>query len=238
MKSRALLLAATCVLAVFPVAHAAADTLRIWRDCSTSMSEGDYRLVVDTLLKSVRPFVQIDRIELVRFSCGDARLSTALPQEFRLADASAKPPNGVMAIFRAAVVAEASAAEEARANALEHMVRPVLLEAPEAIARCTRFDSLGARMLKENRPLSVVVTDGWVDCPQRPADGRFSSATIVVVLPRREDAMSDDATGIRRRVRDMERFFPGATVIEGYEVATVLAQQITRTVQPTLTGDK
>ena len=205
------------VIVVVAAAPAFAGTLRVWRDCSTSMSEMEYSRAVDMLLEAIGPLIQINRVELLRFSCGNARLATARPEAFELGN-RAQQLNPLSRLFRIGVDAAGGAKEEARWFDLVNRVKPALLLPPQIIASCIRFDMLAQRVANDRRPFNVILTDGWLDCQQAPPQAEFVGEIIVVVIPRTVDPISDDPTLPRSRVRDMARFFPDAAIVEPYQM--------------------
>ena len=86
--------------------------------------------------------------------------------------------------------------------------REYLLQAPSVGALCTHFRPLAERMKSDGVRYSVLITDGWADCPdekgQPPGGVELRGRHAVVQLTRRADSQAR-----RRRVPAPQAFLRG-----------------------------
>ena len=212
---------------------ASADTLTFWRDCSSSMSEAELEKLVPVLRDVIEAEERIDRIETIRFSCADGRTFSQRPTTFALPSkpiqARQKRTGMISEWFLAGVEAAASETtarhiealntfRNKRSKAIEEFVRDVRT-GPSRSAGCTRFDALAVRIVEENRPFNVMLTDGWVDCPITVTPlQEFTGRLAIVLVPRETDSPSAEVELFETRATDMRRFFPNSTVVKPYQL--------------------
>jgi hypothetical protein len=199
-------------------------TIRVWRDCSGSPSEVELAHAVPGIIAALEQLDWVTQIELLRFSCGGERLAMARPEVFSLSGQTERTAHSPLGkLFKAQTEAASVASLAARHEVLSGPFRDAVLRAPTNGAPCTRFDAVCERMVGERRPFELVLTDGWVDCAQTaPRDARGRGATVVIVVPRKEDPAGDDPATLHERLDAMRKAFPGATVVPPYGLSQAL----------------
>lgn len=216
-----------------------ARVLRVWRDFSKSADEGTLAKIADELAEAIMLHrEQIVGIEVVRFANARDSVWSELPEKFIWGPAPEVPafnPDLSKApadakLFKDAMEkytrAERRRYEEERAQLLgeynsrveEQLKRfkGYLLQGPSVAAPCTHFAPLAERMRAENLPYSVLITDGWADCPAErghvPGGVELRGRHAVIQLTRRADTQSDDEEFLRRG-EFLRGLFPTAEVV-------------------------
>lgn len=218
---------------------ASANTLRVWRDFSKSTDEEMLAKIVDELASAImRHKEQIVGVEIVRFAEETNSIWAAMPEkfiwgtapevpEFELDMTKAPPP---AKLFKDAkeeyIQSERRKYEERKALLLseykarvdEQMkkFRDYLLQSPVVGAPCTRFAPLAERMRAENLPYSVLITDGWADCPDEkghaPNGVELRGRHAVIQLTRYADSQANDEEFLRRNAF-LRGLFPTSEVL-------------------------
>ncbi|HEV7891704.1 MAG TPA: hypothetical protein VGP08_13770 [Pyrinomonadaceae bacterium] len=222
-----------------------ADTLRVWRDFSKSADEEMLAKIADDLVEAImRHKEQVVGVEVVRFAEGDKSVWSGVPVKFVWGpapevaefkpDPSKAPPNAKL--FKDAMEkyldGERRNHEERNARLLseygERVVarlkefREYLLQGPTVGAPCTHFGPLAGRMKADGVRYSVLITDGWADCPDekgQPAGGvELSGRHAVIQLTRHADSYADDEE-FPRREEFLRGLFPKSEVVPASSTA-------------------
>lgn len=218
---------------------AATETLRVWRDFSKSADEETLAKIADELIEAImRHKEQIVGVEVVRFADGGKSVWAGVPAKFVWGpapevaefkpDPSRAPPNAKL--FKDAMdkynEGERRKHEEKNALLLSEYrslvetrlkeFREYLLQGPTAGALCTHFGPLAERMKSDGVRYSVLITDGWADCPdekgQPPSGVELSGRHAVIQLTRRADSRADDEE-FPRREAFLRGLFPKSEVV-------------------------
>jgi hypothetical protein len=214
-------------------------TVRLWRDYSNSVDERVLARIAEELADAIMLHKeQVVGVEVVRFADGANSVWAETPAKFNWGpapeipeftpDLSKAPTNArlfkdAMKDYvegqrreyekeKARLLSEYGARVEEQLNKFtEH-----LLERPKAAAPCTRFTTLAERMRLEDLPHSVLLTDGWADCPDergRAAEGvALNGRHAIIQLTRHADSQADDAEYLKRKAF-LEGLFPASKVV-------------------------
>jgi hypothetical protein len=218
---------------------AASETLRVWRDFSMSADEETLAKIADELIEAImRHKEQVVGVEVVRFADGEKSVWSGVPAKFVWGpapevaefkpDPSKAPPNAKL--FKdamdkynegerrkheeknALLLSEYRAGVEARLKEF----REYLLQGPTVGAPCTHFRPLAERMKSDGVRYSVLITDGWADCPgekgQAAGGVELSGRHAVIQLTRRADSQADDEE-FPRREEFLRGLFPKSEVV-------------------------
>jgi hypothetical protein len=113
-------------------------------------------------------------------------------------------------------------AHRARVEKEFDRMRAYLAETATVPAPCTRFGDLAARVIAEDLPRTIILTDGWVDCKEdldavyaaNDAQG-MTGRLLIILLPRKGDSGSEVEI-YNQRARRMKQLFPNAKVVPAY----------------------
>jgi hypothetical protein len=185
------------------------------------MSEEDLQRVLPVLLQAIKLYsTAFEGLEVVRFSCGHERISTAHVEQFLWPPMESKVTLA-QTIFK---VAQSSYALVARRKyneqvdlELERFQRYVS-EPPKGRALCTRFTDLAVRIEDENLRWNLLISDGWNDCRDKlKVENQMTGRLVIVLLPRRrERSGQSENTIFEQRKQEMRRLFPTAEIIHPY----------------------
>jgi hypothetical protein len=216
-----------------------ANTVRVWRDYSKSIDEETLAKIANELAGAImRHKEQIVGIEVVRFANGTNSVWAELPVKFIWGPApeiSEFKPNLDNAptdtkLFKDAMKRyiegehrkheeeEARLLSEYKAHVEEQLKRftDYLLQGPTVGAPCTRFTTLAERMRTEDLPYSVLITDGWADCPNEKnhsTDGVvLHGKHVILQLTRHADSQADDEDFLQREAF-LHTLFPTSKVV-------------------------
>ncbi|HEX8146542.1 MAG TPA: hypothetical protein VF591_04985 [Pyrinomonadaceae bacterium] len=222
-----------------PPPSSPASTLRVWRDFSKSADEKTLARIAEELADAVMLHKeQIIGVEVVRFANANGSVWSELPEKFIWGPAPEVPgfsPDLSKApadakLFKDAmekyVQGERLKYEEGRALLLSEYTarvegqlkrfRDYLLQGPAVGAPCTHFAPLAERMRAENLPYSVLITDGWADCPgergRAPGGVELRGRHAVIQLTRHADSQADDGEFLRRSAF-LRGLFPASEVV-------------------------
>jgi len=222
-----------------PLPPAHTHTLRFWRDYSKSIDEESLAKITNELVDAImRHKERIAGVEVVRFANGTNSVWAEMPvkfiwglppevQEFK-PDLDNAPPDAKL--FKDAmkryIDSERHKYEERKAFLFSQYKALVesqlknftdyLLQRPAVGAPCTRFATLAQRIMTEDLQYSVLITDGWVDCPDEQGLAMKSvelrGKHVILQLTRHMDSLADDEEFLRRKAF-LHKLFPASEIV-------------------------
>jgi hypothetical protein len=213
--------------------------LGVWRDCSQSENEDELEQVIPALTAAIGTHhQQIVGVRVICFANGNRSIFAEHGKDFVWGVAPAAedcnpdmekaPPEAKLfkdakERFIRAEMSQCQLEQTQRAQAYDERVvsqlkglEQYLKQRPSAIAPCTPFTTLGARMLREALPYNLTITDGWADC-RKEKDGDFAGVNIegnhvILQLTRQHDSQASDDE-IPKREAFLRRMFPSSEVV-------------------------